>query len=219
MRQARLYLRTFVAFSVHPYRFAREWSVGAEAMNPLTFMATSAALLGLANKVFTAWVKDQPSGLWHDLTDSVGPYLYYAAIALVCHAGLRMFGGRGLWQGSLAIGLFAGGTLASAVRLFGRSVVFYLRWRQGLLETAGYDTNNAPLALLFLSSLLWFFVALALGLAGLHGLRRRLSLALVLVLLLATSFIPSRIDIPVPHLHFARSHTGSSLGFSLGVSL
>lgn len=217
--QAVLYLRTFGAFSAHPHRFAREWSSGAEAMNPLTFMATSAALLGLATKVCYAAVTDRPSGLWYELTSSIGLYVYYAIVSLVCHLALKPFGARKSWHGSLAIGLFAGGTLAFATRLVGTGVLWVLRWQDGVLASTHYSRSSIPLAVLFLSSLLWFFGALGLGLAGLHGLRRRVALAVVLVPLVGTSFVARWVEIPVPHLRFGVQYDGHSFGYDLDIHI
>lgn len=205
--QARLYLHTFRAFASGPFRFGRGWAEGAlEAMNPLTFMATSAALLGLMSRIAAIWVKSVTHDGWETLAESAAPYAYYAIVGVGCHMALRPFGARRSWRTSLAIALFSGGTLAQIPMLLVRAATFSVLWQRGMLGQEQPRVESLWIALLGAVPLVAFFVGLGLGLAGALSVRRRVALLVVLAPMIATSFLPDRVPIPVPHVHLSIDH-------------
>jgi hypothetical protein len=121
-RELRAFAETAAAATVRPARFARGWVEGRHAaLNPLAFMATAAALVTVAG---TLAARLGPLGgsstLAGEVLDSVGPYLHYLALGLICHAILRLAGSRRRVAGSVAMSLYVGGgpgTVATLIDL------------------------------------------------------------------------------------------------------
>jgi hypothetical protein len=110
-RELRAFAVTAAAATVRPARFARAWVEGSgAALNPMAFMATAAALVTLAG---TVAARLGPLGgsstLAGEVLDSLGPYLHYVALGLICHATLRLAGSRRSLAASVAMSLYVGG--------------------------------------------------------------------------------------------------------------
>jgi hypothetical protein len=126
-RELRAFAATAAAATVRPARFARAWVEGtAPALNPLAFMATAAALVTVAGTVAARLGPLRGSStLAGEVLDSLGPYLHYLALGLICHAVLRLAGSRRSIAASVAMSLYVGGgpgTMATLIDL----VVFLL---------------------------------------------------------------------------------------------
>jgi hypothetical protein len=117
--EARLYLRTWAATALHPGAFVIDWAESRrKLMNPAAFMATSVAIVApLAHAVQRYWDAKTPDSLWIDIAQTVAPFVQYIVIAVVCHGVLRLCGSRQLLRGSVAIGLYSGGSVGAASHL------------------------------------------------------------------------------------------------------
>src|SRR5207237_817565 len=101
------FLRTSAALLRHPRRFSSRWATGqARALNPLAFMATSAALFGAAQALF---VSDGGDSLVAAALALVAPYAHFAWLGLIAHGALRLLGSRQQLRASLAAALYVGG--------------------------------------------------------------------------------------------------------------
>src|SRR5438132_9210100 len=115
-----LFARTAIGFSLHPGRFAAGWVAGKErALNPLAFLATSAALLTGLRAVLAATYKvNAPdAGLVGQVADVLGPYAHYALLGVIAHGVFRLTGSTARLRDSLAVALFAGGGPAAIAEL------------------------------------------------------------------------------------------------------
>jgi hypothetical protein len=137
-----LFVRTAVACSLHPGRFAAEWSAGKlHALNPLAFLATSAAALSAARLVLATLFKlpSADEGLLAQIADALGPYAHYAALGLVAHLVFRLSGSRAPLRESLGVALFAGGGPAAMSELLLRIIGAILASRAGGTTTLSPD--------------------------------------------------------------------------------
>ena len=110
--EARQLAATIAAFARHPFRFAEEWRAGTSApMNPIGVVAGSAVVVGAMRQAAMAVLgAGDDRGLLASALTALGPYVHYAALALICHVVLRITTGRRVSLGdSIAIGLYAGG--------------------------------------------------------------------------------------------------------------
>ena len=122
VRETSLFCRTAIGFSRHPGRFITAWAAGEQhALNPLGFLATSAAILGTARVLALMAMGDQdsPDSLWIQLLDALGPFAHYLAIGLLCHVVLRLLRVpiKRRATDSAAAALYAGGGPAMAAEL------------------------------------------------------------------------------------------------------
>jgi hypothetical protein len=125
LRQTRaevvLFLRTVRDFSLHPWRFGREWTNGQRhPLNPLGFLATAFAVMGPTRAAFIALVgtgTEERTSMWLDALGALLPFAYYLLLGALEHLVLRVFGSRQPLRDSLAMALYAGGGPASAITL------------------------------------------------------------------------------------------------------
>jgi hypothetical protein len=104
----RAFARTAATLVAHPRRFAAAWAAGRErALNPLAFLATSAAVLGGAQALLghTASVEQAKPHLPHAVIVAVGVFLYVGYAAVVGTLGAALVGAHGsrAWKGVAAI--------------------------------------------------------------------------------------------------------------------
>src|SRR5262245_53952591 len=77
--EASLYARTLLAVCFGPRRFVERWLGGGRAMNPLGFVATTAAISTLARELFDRRAGIQgTSSLLRDALAVVAPYFFLA---------------------------------------------------------------------------------------------------------------------------------------------
>src|SRR4051812_5122670 len=110
--ELRLFFQTARDFTAHPIRFAVAFTEGRQrAMNPLAFLATSAALLGGLRLLLRSLAggADENLSLVTQALDALAPYLHYAVLGSLAHAVFRLTGARRPLRDSLAMALFAGG--------------------------------------------------------------------------------------------------------------
>jgi hypothetical protein len=168
-----LFFRTAAAITFRPRRFAAEWGAGeVQGLNPLAFLATSLAITGpilILSERLPSQAEANP--LWRDLVSPLGPYAQFLVLGLLCHAFLRLLGGRRGLLATVGISLYAGGGPAAAVDL----VTLPL---QLLVDKAASDPDTlfAPflqgLGLVSVTAAnVAFVVTFALGVAGMHGVR------------------------------------------------
>jgi hypothetical protein len=210
-----------------PRQFAAEWSTGRRAaLNPLGFLATSLAIIGVIDQVVGA-IAHKPNNdgpLWAQFLGFVAPYAYYALVGTMAHALLHLWGSRRPLRGSIAIGLYVGGGPLLATEIVTLVAV-------AIAASRGYWHNGS-----FAAAPLWFqvplsawyygtFIAVQIiflrALAGLHDRApsrclTALLLALVLVGILAGALHRSHLPlgIGVPHLAiFVRPHFSCTVWF------
>jgi hypothetical protein len=205
MEDVRQYLRTFAAVAFRPARFAADWRSGELAvLGPIAFMSASAATLGILHELLSAALPDSgPSASLHSkILHALAPYLYYAAVGLLCHGLLSVVARTRRWSSSLAGALYSGAampTLASALALLGTWLLF--RTGGATLQDGRMHSDSLLLLILSLIPLVWFYVALARVLTGLHSLKGWLPSVVVLSVAVATALLPSSVPLPVLHLH------------------
>lgn len=120
LRELRLFAATAAHFILHPQRSAELWGRGAlRALNPLGFLATSMMAVGVARAVgLSALGMSTGDSLAEQLLTSVGPFLHYAALGLICHLVLRALSERRRRAtDSLGITLYAAGGPGAAAEL------------------------------------------------------------------------------------------------------
>ena len=154
-----------------PARFGRAWAMGeATALNPLAFLATSAALLGIvlqACDALTGGTDD--NSLLTNILHWLEPYALFALFGLFAHLSLR----RKRARSSVAMALYAGAGPATMCGLASILLVTVLRLAvhqpTGNLFAAVAPWVRVLLLALVWSILIWFWLSLTLALAGLHG--------------------------------------------------
>jgi hypothetical protein len=138
IREGRDFVRTAFAFARAPHRFAARWMEDPQKwMNPVVFVATSAAITFAASRLADELLSDaaekphSPSFVG-SLQTSLSPHAYYLTIAFLTHLMLRLFGSKRRWTTTAAMALYAGGTFASLAMLVVILAVVFLRWRWGV---------------------------------------------------------------------------------------
>jgi hypothetical protein len=201
-RELRLFLSTAAAVTVRPARFAAEWVRGQrQALNPLGFMATAAALVTVAATLASrlARLGGSSTSLVGEALESLGPYLHYVALGLICHGVMLLAGSRRSVGGSIALSLYLGGgpgTVATLVDL--ALFVVVQRWF-GKVNFSGAELMSPPV--LAMGILAW---ALRLGVAacfvgafaGLHQRRTGWAVLGLVVALAVTGLIFGLLDPP-----------------------
>jgi hypothetical protein len=229
-----LFFRTAAAFTLRPGRFAKEWVGGRRrALNPLAFLATSAALLGGLRALFHGAfpASDDGGGLTGQIADAVAPYLHYAALGVIAHFVFVLCGSRGVrLRESLAVALYAGGGPAALADIAVAAVsAAYLAVRgeatTALLPSSPWGMAMAATAVIVFSVFSW---ALATALVALHGqgsgLRRFASVtAALLVSYAATGALFGALQPPGHYglhwdLRFAKGADGKR-DFSIGLGI
>ena len=202
--EMRLYLRTFSGVSLRPSRFAEAWASGElEAAGPLAFMATSAAIGGVAWSLFERYVGLTAShSLLREIGDALAPYAYYSAVGLLCHGLLRLFGPLRRWTTSLGIALFAGGAMPLLAYLTSLGLIaLSAHFGRAQVGASQAGVSEPWLLLPGLVPLVWFFVSLARGLSGAHRAKGWKGAVVMLVPALITTFAPVWVPLPVMHAH------------------
>jgi hypothetical protein len=206
------FVATLAGFLRAPGRFCADWFAGEErALNPLGFIATALAISGAFGALTPSSGEREGAGALGALAQAGMPYLYYAAVGILSHPLLRLFGSRRPLGATLGVALFAGGGPGLLATL-GAYLCYSLRtWIFGaspqLLRHLPFWPALA-LTLLLAVPLLAFFVMLMLAMAGLHDLPRRRAVAavslslLVLAVLLGVLHRVVHFSIGIPHLAF-----------------
>ena len=202
LREGRLFLATAWAVTVQPARFAAEWAWGdRRALNPLGYFATAAALVTLANSLVMRLL-GRPGGsepLLTQVLDSIGIYLHYVTLGLLCHAFLRWRGSIRTVRGSLAIALYVGGGPATIVHLFNVAMLAYVQRRYGKHEfTLAELTSPALLAtaMVIVASRLAALVVFIRALTGFHALKTGWATLALVLAMLVTGLVFGLLDPP-----------------------
>ena len=195
LHEARLYLETVFAFTLHPRVFAREWVAGTRrAMNPFGVLATSAALMGALGQVAERLIlrrDSDPSPLWKDLLYTVTPYAYYAALGAMAHLLLRLSGPTRRLQSTVAMALFAGGGPATMVSLLILGLrAFYQPTGRSLIDAVPPHLKLPVSVLVFGSAL-----------QTLHGTSKARTFFSLLGAMLLVGLLLSFANFPVGTLH------------------
>jgi hypothetical protein len=203
------FVDTVFAFVRRPRQFGSEWFAGRQrALNPLGCVATALAVTGFVSVFLPDGGKSSPSTLLSQLGAAVLPYVYYAAVGVVSHPLLRMFGSRRQVSASIAIALFAGGGPGFLTTL---ALQIIYGWRVWTFGPSSQLLRHLPLwatavGTAFVIPLVGFFVTLMLAMSGLHQVSRKRSVAAVsssvVLLALVLGALHRHIDfgIGVPHL-------------------
>jgi hypothetical protein len=195
LRELRSFLRTAAAVTARPARFAASWAAGErEALNPLGFMATAAAIVTIAASV-GARVAPLPGGsstLLGEALDSLGPYVHYVALGLICHAVLRVAGSRRPVLGSVAMSLFLGGGPSTIATLIEVAMFLTLSRWLGKVNFTGPELTHLPV--LAAGVVVWTVrigvaVCFVRAFAGLHRVRTVWALLGLVVALAITGLI------------------------------
>jgi hypothetical protein len=201
LREVRSFAATAAAVTVRPARFARQWVHGQrEAMNPLGYFATSAAIVAVYQKVSFAVVGVKSEGaLGTELLNAVGPYLHYVALGLLCHAMLRLRGSRRSMRGSLGLSLYVGGGPGALVTVLNISMFVFAQLVYGKANFSG-DELMTPgllvLAFLVFSTRLAFLAIFVRALSGFHEVRTGWTLLAFLLALTSTALGFGLLDPP-----------------------
>jgi hypothetical protein len=167
---------TLRAVCRRPSRIGRQWGSGeAATLNPLAFLATSAALLGLVVQGCYALVGDSGSqSVLADVLHWLQPYALFALFGLLAHLPLR----RKRARSSVAMALYAGAGPATVCGFIGVLVATAVRLLAhdptgNLIEgpSAVSPSLQQLLNVLTWAVLVWFWLSLTAALAGLHGVR------------------------------------------------
>ncbi len=186
--EIRHFAATVNGFCRHPSRFSAAWMAGqTRALNPLGFLATALAISGTVGSLVPG---NDEGGILGNLAAATLPYAYYVLLGVLCHPLLRLAGSTRPLRATVAISLFAGGGPGLLVAL-GGDLMVCLRVAlfgayKGSVAAGVPPWAQPPLLLLLFVPMLFLLASLALGLGGLHGLRRgRAAVALLIALLLS----------------------------------
>jgi hypothetical protein len=170
----RAFVRTAATFVAHPRRFAAGWAAGRErALNPLAFLATSAAVLGGAQALFGL---DHGGSIAYTLLALIAPYAHFAFLGLVAHLCLRVLGSHQRLRASLGIALYVGGGPALAFTLAFYAVTGVMMAATHAASVEEASAHLAPSLTLAVGAGLYIgFIAvvgsLGAALVGAHGCR------------------------------------------------
>jgi hypothetical protein len=191
--EARRYFATMSAFCRGPQRFGARWAADdADALNPLGFVATSAAMIGVLAQVLRPLLDDSGSdSIWLALADWVRPYVLFGLFGLGGHVVLH----RKRARSSIALGLYAGAGPTTIAAVLAMMVAGMLR--STLRVPAGASLMTASLAAwvrivawsVSLLPLVSFWGSFAPALAGLHHVSRRRAVVAVAMTQLALALI------------------------------
>jgi Yip1-like protein len=127
-REIAAYAATAWTILRSPRRFATEWSDGTRAaLNPLAFLLNALAVLGPWRALWARLLDPNPptTPLWFEIGKPVLPVVGNIIGMGVCHALMRLFGGRRPLRTSLAMAfyisggpMFLFGMLASPLTLY-----------------------------------------------------------------------------------------------------
>jgi hypothetical protein len=173
-----LFVSTAVGFLVGPARFADDWANGRRrAMNPLGFLATSAAVLVPVRHYCLrrfGIMSEDGSFAWQ-IYESLQPFLLFIGLGIFCHPVMRLAGSKRRLRSTLAVSLYTGGGPATGVELFGNWPLVALLHRtmgKTLLTSADLHSPAAwAFTVAFLGAFLVYLVTFARALQGLHQLR------------------------------------------------
>jgi hypothetical protein len=189
------FFRTASAFTRRPRAFAADFAAGAGgAQNPITFLATSGTLVTAVHIITdTVLGNEQRSSLADEIGKALGPYLYFVALGALIHALLRIRSPRPL-RSSVAIALFAGGGPAAALGMFllvlGTALKLTVADRTAPGVMAGVPpVLTGVVTVVVVAALASYHVIFALGMAGLHGVKRRWAGLALLLAVVALAFI------------------------------
>jgi hypothetical protein len=223
-----LFAVTAAAVITRPARFAAAWARGdRRALNPLAFMATAAALVTVVATVASRLTPlGRPSSsLWGEALDSLGPYIYYVALGVVCHPLLRLWGSRHPLTGSVAMSLYAGGGPGTLATLVDLGLFLFIQRHFGKVNFSGRELLSPGVLGVGVFAMvvrMASFVAFARALAGLHGLKTRGPLVALLVALVATGLVFGLLDPPGHygmHVAIGALHHGRRLWWPVWVPL
>jgi hypothetical protein len=188
----RAFLQSSVALLRRPRQFAARWATGqSRALNPLAFMATSAAVLGVAQALIGL---GSGNTLAAAALAVAAPYAHFGWLGLLAHAALRLLGSRQKLRVSLGVALYVGGApaLAFTLVLYGVSVAMYFATHVDTFEAAIKHLPFAArllVALIFDSGFLAVLTYLGAALAGAHGARVWQAVLAILVALVISGAI------------------------------
>jgi hypothetical protein len=213
VRELRLFALTAGAIAARPRTFAAQWVSGQrQALNPLGFMATAAAVVTVAATLVSrlAPLGGGSSSLAGEALDSLGPYLHYLALGLICHGILRLAGSRRSIAGSVAVALFVGGGPGTLATLLDLTVFLVVSRTFGKINfQAGELWSPAVLAIFVL---LWA-TRIAVGacfvraFAGLHQMRTWWPLLALVLALVITGLVFGLLDPPGRYgMHLVLGH-------------
>ena len=236
---AELYLRTLWLGLARPTVLVDRWLAGdPELVNPITFVVSTAAVVGF---VLRAFGQLHPAGksdaaapsLWATAWAAIGPYVFYVAVALVMHALLRLLGGQRRLSSTLALTLLVGAATIGVVQVVGGMLMELAMWARGVTSVDISDPNATwregllYVALVFplFGSVVWFWTSLGRALARLHGLGWRRTSAAVIAVALASCLAAEYVTLPLPQIvvgvHYDRSaaqHWTVNFGARLSVT-
>jgi hypothetical protein len=227
--EVRMFLRTAIGFTLRPWQFAAEWSLGRRrALNPLGFLATAFAVAGSAAALFShlLHLEDGTRSLMNDFLGALTPFAYYLALGALSHLVLSAFGSRRRLRDSCALALYAGGGPALAAQLLVMLLLFLVYRSTGEVGVVSLHSRwgvamAAGAALCFSS----FSATVAISLAGLHardGIRPWHVLVSNLVAFGVTGFAFAVLQPPGNfglHLVLGPSHTARGWHFRYGLEI
>jgi hypothetical protein len=200
-REVRSFARTVAAVTFRPARFAAGWVTGELSVtNPLGYFATSVAIVAVCQKLaFAVAGVGEGAGLFIEVVNAIGPYLYYVALGMLCHVMLRARGSRRTVRGSLAIALYAGGGPFALATIFNLSAFVFAQLRFGKLNFSGAELLTPQvlaLGVVAFGSRLAALVMFARALSGFHEQPARWTALALLLALAITALAFGLLDPP-----------------------
>ncbi|MDB4968161.1 MAG: hypothetical protein JWN44_3850 [Myxococcales bacterium] len=206
--EAQRFGMTAVGFMRRPGGFSADWLAGRQrALNPLAFVASA---LAISSGVGMLLRGGDSAGVLTSISAALVPYLYYAAVGILCHPLLRAAGSTRRLSASIAVALFAGGgpglvAALSFYLLVAVRIALFPDFHESLL--AGIPAwAMGPFFVLAYGPFVYYLTALALALAGLHAVGRARAAAAVLFSLVLIGFAlgaahaTTRLAVGAPHL-------------------
>lgn len=212
--EAQRFVATAVGFMRRPSRFSADWFAGGQrALNPLGFVASALAVSGTVSILMSGSDSD---GFLTNISAAIMPYLYYAAVGILCHPLLRLAGSKRRLSASIAVALFAGGgpglvIALSMELLIALRIALFGPFHQSVLRGVPLWAMG-PGALLAYGPFCYYLATLALALAGLHAVGRIRAVAAVVTSLVLTGLalgVVHRISllaVGVPHFVIYVNH-------------
>ena len=223
--EVRLFVKTFLAFLLHPARSAALWRSGErDYMNPLAFAAASAGIYwAITNFLSAIWPvaeTETADQLSDQITSAIGPYVHYGLLGIAMHLALIALGSRQRILGSIGAAFFVGGSIGMLTSMV---LTALARWYAHTHATTSLELQSGDVLpmIVFGGSVLSYLLIclmLARALTGLHRIARWKVGVAVAVAVLATAVLFGTVlpDGQYGWRPYVRVDVVDEIGFSFG---
>jgi hypothetical protein len=194
---------TAVGFVLRPKAFVERWRGGeSPAMNPFWFAASAAAVVTtLQTALLQALGAKEHAGLVETALKTLAPYAYFIEIGVAAHAVLYVLGSRRRLSSSVAMALYAGGTMATLGQLVVLAVLAAFQLATPADAPAAPPGAEITVIIALMLSFAGFYTSFSTAMGALHAVRPWRMLAANV----AGFFVSSALCdfLPLPTLHVA----------------